>query len=51
VPARAPVVLSRDEIGRVLKHVTGHVWLIVVLLYGAGLRVALPFAFESIRMR
>ena len=39
VPARVPVVLSRDEVGRVLKHVTGTVWMIVVLLYGAGLRI------------
>ena len=39
VPARVPVVLSRDEVGEVLKHVTGKVWMIVVLLYGAGLRI------------
>ncbi len=31
VPARVPVVLSRDEVGVVLKHVTGKVWMIVVL--------------------
>lgn len=39
VPARVPVVLSRDEVGRVMKHMTGTVWIIVVLLYGAGLRI------------
>ena len=39
VPARVPVVLSRDEVGAVMKHVTGTVWIIVVLLYGAGLRI------------
>jgi integron integrase len=39
VPVRVPVVLSRDEVGVIMKHVTGQVWLIVVLLYGAGLRI------------
>jgi site-specific recombinase XerD len=39
VPARLPVVLSRDEVGRLMKHVNGKVWIIVVLLYGAGLRI------------
>jgi len=39
VPGRVPVVLSREEVGAVLKHVTGQVWLILVLLYGAGLRI------------
>ena len=39
VPDRVPVVLSRDEVGGILKHVTGQVWIIVVLLYGAGLRI------------
>ncbi len=34
-----PVVLSRDEVGAVMKQVTGQVWIIVVLLYGAGLRI------------
>jgi integron integrase len=39
VPVRVPVVLSRDEVGRVLKHLIGRIWMIVVLLYGAGLRI------------
>ena len=39
VPVRVPVVLSRDEVLRIMKHVTGQVWIIVVLLYGAGLRI------------
>jgi integron integrase len=38
-PARLPVVLSRDEVGRLMKHVNGKVRIIVVLLYGAGLRI------------
>lgn len=39
LPVRVPVVLSRDEVGRVLKQLTGTTWIIVVLLYGAGLRI------------
>ncbi|MBI1875323.1 MAG: phage integrase N-terminal SAM-like domain-containing protein [Acidobacteria bacterium] len=38
-PSRLPVVLSRDEVGRILKQVTGTVWLVVALLCGAGLRL------------
>ena len=39
LPVRVPVVLSRDEVGRVLKQLTGTIWIIVVMLYGAGLRI------------
>ena len=38
-PVRLPVVLSRDEVGRLLKPLTGAGWIIVALLYGAGLRL------------
>lgn len=34
-----PVVLSRDEVARVLDHLRGVTWVIAVLLYGAGLRL------------
>ena len=39
MPIRVPVVLSRDEVRRVMEHLTGTMWMIVVLLYGAGLRL------------
>ena len=39
VPVRVPVVLSREEVGGIMKRLTGTVWIIVVLLYGAGLRI------------
>lgn len=38
-PERLPVVLSRDEVGAVLKALTGTERLVVILLYGAGLRL------------
>jgi len=38
-PARLPVVLSRDEVARVLGHLHGPVWLMASLMYGAGLRL------------
>lgn len=38
-PLKLPVVLSRDEVARVLAQLTGTIWLIVALLYGAGLRL------------
>jgi len=39
MPQTLPVVLSRDEVGRVLKPLTGTLGIIGVLLYGAGLRL------------
>lgn len=38
-PTRVPVVLSRDEVRRVLAHLDGPSWLAASLLYGAGLRI------------
>jgi integron integrase len=38
-PERLPVVLSRDEVVAILKHLTGTERLLVMLLYGAGLRL------------
>jgi integron integrase len=39
IPVRVPVVLSRDEVARIMKHLEGVTWIIVALLYGAGLRL------------
>jgi site-specific recombinase XerD len=38
-PARIPVVLSREEVKRVVGQLSGVAWLVVMLLYGAGLRL------------
>jgi integron integrase len=38
-PDRVPVVLTRDEVRRVLARLSGVVWLVTALLYGAGLRI------------
>lgn len=38
-PRRLPVVLSRTEVDALLGHLRGMHWLIVALLYGAGLRL------------
>jgi integron integrase len=38
-PPRLPVVLNRDEVRDVLRHLTGTNLLIVKLLYGTGLRI------------
>lgn len=35
-----PVVLSRDEVAAVLDRLRGVMWLIAVVLYGAGLRIS-----------
>ena len=45
-PQRLPVVLSREEIALVLKHMDGVHWLVACLLYGSGLRL-----MEAIRLR
>jgi len=39
MPIRVPVVLSRDEVSKILKELTGKMWIIGVILYGAGLRI------------
>jgi site-specific recombinase XerD len=36
---RVPVVLSRDEDARIMKQLDGVTWIMVTLLYGAGLRL------------
>jgi site-specific recombinase XerD len=38
-PTRLPVVLSRQEVSALLSHLSGDVWLMASLLYGAGLRL------------
>jgi integron integrase len=39
MPDKLPVVLSREELGQLMKHVDGTMWLIVALLYGTGVRL------------
>jgi integrase len=36
---RVPVVLSREEVGKIFKNIQGTMWMVVALLYGAGLRL------------
>lgn len=38
-PRRLPVVLTRDEVRAVLQRLEGAKWLVVMLLYGSGLRL------------
>jgi integron integrase len=38
-PQRLPVVLTRDEVQRVLSHIGGTEWLVASLLYGTGMRL------------
>ena len=45
-PKRLPVVLTVDEVSRVMAHLSGDKWLIVMLLYGGGLRL-----LEALRLR
>jgi len=45
-PARLPVVLTQDEVRRVLAELRGAPWLIACLQYGSGLRL-----LESLRLR
>jgi integrase len=45
-PRRLPVVLTREEVGRLLRHLDGPYWLPASLLYGSGLRL-----MECLRLR
>jgi integron integrase len=38
-PVRLPLVLTRDEVALVLRHLRGMPWLMAALMYGAGLRL------------
>ena len=39
MPTRVPVVLSREEVAALVKHLEGTMWIIGALLYGTGLRL------------
>ena len=45
-PERLPVVLTRDEVNRLLEQLRGNAWLMASLLYGSGLRL-----MECVRLR
>ncbi|SRR6266542_1628183 len=45
-PQRLPVVLTRDEVAAVLRHLSGTPWIMATLLYGTGLRL-----MECMRLR
>ena len=45
-PQRVPVVLTRDEVAAMFRHLSGTAWIMATLLYGAGLRL-----MECIRLR
>jgi site-specific recombinase XerD len=45
-PSRLPVVLTFDEVSRLLGKLSGEKWLMASLLYGAGLRL-----LECLRLR
>lgn len=45
-PKRLPVVLTVEEVARVMAHLSGDKWLIAMLLYGGGLRL-----LEALRLR
>lgn len=45
-PQRLPVVLTVEEVQRLLRHVSGTHWLVACLLYGSGLRL-----MEAVRLR
>jgi integron integrase len=58
--ARVPVVLTREEVSRVLENLKGVNWIMANLLYGAGLRLKeclrlrvkdLDFAYRQITVR
>ncbi|MBC8525556.1 MAG: integron integrase [Candidatus Cloacimonetes bacterium] len=46
IPERTPIVLSKDEVSKVLSNMKGIYWLIGNLLYGSGLRL-----MEALRLR
>lgn len=45
-PDRIPVVLTHEEVGRVLRNLEGIYWLVACAMYGSGLRL-----MEALRLR
>jgi site-specific recombinase XerD len=45
-PQRLPMILTRDEVAAVLRHLAGTPWIMATLLYGAWLRL-----LECLRLR
>ena len=45
-PQPVPAVLTREEVGAVLRRLGGRDWLMVSLMYGTGLRL-----MECVRLR
>jgi len=45
-PERLPIVLTQEEVRRVLRRLDGHSWLCACLMYGSGLRL-----METVRLR
>jgi integron integrase len=45
-PARVPVVLTKEEVRRVLERVRGVSWIVAALLYGTGMRL-----LEALQLR
>ena len=45
-PKRLPVVLTREEVQKILSHLQGTNWLVASLLYGTGMRI-----LEALRLR
>lgn len=45
-PRKLPTVLTRQEVGKILRLLSGHHWIIACLLYGSGLRL-----METVRLR
>jgi integron integrase len=43
---KVPVVLTREEVALIMKHLSGKHWLMVALLYGTGMRL-----LECVRLR
>ncbi len=43
---KVPVILTREEVSKVMKYLSGNQWLMVALLYGTGVRL-----LECVRLR
>lgn len=52
VPPALPVILTRDEVARLMSHLRGSTWTAAMLLYGSGLRLmeALTLRVGDIRI-
>ena len=47
---KVPIVLTREEVAKIMKHLSGTQWLMVALLYGTGMRLLAQLGDQALHL-